>query len=371
MLVKTLYIIMLGVLLSLPIYADSSKSKYGATVINLAGKQRMLTQKMSKEALLIIKGIAVKENRENLKETIFLFNKTLFGLRDGDSELNLPKTKEDKIIKALNREIKLWNLFQKFLNKIVDNGADKNTLKAVEIANMPLLKLMNDIVLLYEKKYASDISPNIARTINLAGRERMLIQKMTKELLLIANNIKSDTYIKSLKSDGLLFQNKLSELIEEKSKIKEQKLRERVENIQELWEEYKRLIASTVVSSSGEKAFNHKKIPLVKRMTKELVEVAEIIDSKRYQINLDETERLFDTTLTALMKSDSKIGIQATTNKTIQKQLKIVQTLWKEYQPIIVNVDTSKEGLVKAMEINMPLLKEIDKAVKLYEVNFK
>lgn len=106
-------------------------------------------------------------------------------------------------------------------------------------------------------------------------------------------------------------------------------------------------------------------------MTKELVEVAEIIDSKRYQINLKETERLFDTTLTALMKGDSKIRITAIPNKTIQEQLKKVQTLWHEYQPVITNVDTSKKGLKKAMEINMPLLKEMDKAVKLYEVNFK
>ena len=371
MIIKTLYILILGFFLSIPIYTNSSNNEYASIVINLAGKQRMLTQKMSKEALLIIKGIAIKENRKNLKETIALFDKTLYGLRDGNKELNLPQTEEKEIVNALNKEIQLWSMFKIFLDNIVDNKADINTLKAVEIANMPLLKLMNDIVMLYEKKYASTISPNGAKTINLAGRERMLIQKMTKELLLIANNIKSDAYIKSLKSDGQLFQDKLSELIEEKEHIKEQKLRKRVDNIQKLWEDYKYLIASTEASTAGIKKFQKSKQPLIKEMTQELVEVAQIIDSKRYQINLDETERLFDTTLVALINGDKNLGIIATSNRNIQDQLKKVQKLWKKYQPIIVNVDTSKKGLIQAMEINMPLLKEMDKTVKLYEVNFK
>jgi hypothetical protein len=363
--------ILLGIPFCIPTYAHSSNSEYASIVINLSGKQRMLTQKMSKEALLIIKGIAIEENRKNLKETIALFDKTLYGLRDGDKDLQLPKTEEKEILNAINKEIQLWSIFKVFLDNIVNNKADKDTLKAVEIANMPLLKLMNDIVLLYEKKYASDISPNSAKTINLAGRERMLIQKMTKELLLIANNIKSDSYIKSLKSDGKLFQNKLLELIEEREHIKEERLRKRVNNIQELWEDYKRLIASTEVSSAGIKKFHEDKQPLIKEMTQELVEVAQIIDSKRYQINLDETERVFDTTLMALINGDKNLGITATSNKSIQKQLKRVQTLWREYQPIIVNCNTSKEALLKAMKINMPLLKEMDRAVKLYEINFK
>lgn len=102
----------------------------------------MLTQKMSKEALLIIKGIAIEKNKENLKNTIALFDKTLYALRDGSSELNLPKTNEKEIVEALNKEIKLWNLFRKFLDEIVEDKVNKNTLKAVEIVKL-FIKIKN------------------------------------------------------------------------------------------------------------------------------------------------------------------------------------------------------------------------------------
>ncbi|HIC78884.1 MAG TPA: hypothetical protein EYP02_06830 [Sulfurovum sp.] len=363
-----IYKLLLSFLLVLPIYANASSTEQGITVINLAGKQRMLTQKMSKEALLIIKGIEIEKNRSSLKETITLFDTTLHALKLGDKALNLPKTEDKKIIELLNKEIKLWNLFKTFLNKIVDGEANENILKAVEIANMPLLESMNKIVYLYEKKYASSLSPNLAKTINLAGRERMLIQKMTKELLLISSNIKSDEYIKSLQRDGKLFQTKLDDLIKDKEIIKEQKLVQRIEDIQELWAEYHDIIANTELSEVGIKTFNEKEKDIVEKISKELMNLAKIIDAKNYQINLTQTEKLFDTTLTALIKGDDKLGMEAINDEKIQEQLQKVKKIWDEYRPIIVNVDTSKEGLIKAMRLNMTLLKEMDRVVKLYEV---
>ncbi len=362
---KIIYALLLGIVLSTSLYAE--ETTVASTVINLAGKQRMLTQKMSKEALLIIKGIEEEKNKKSLEQTIVLFDKTLHGLRDGDADLKLPKTKEETIVLEIDKGIKLWHLFQKFLDQVVEGKANKETLKAIEIANMPLLKVMSNIVHLYEKKYGSDLSPNLAKTINLAGRERMLIQKMTKELLLIANNMESDTYIKSLQTGGTLFQSKLSELMQDLSHIEDKKLAQRVEKIQSLWGEYQKIIANTELSTSGVKAFNQKEKEIVEKMTNELVSVAELIDEKRYQINLGETEKQFDSTLTALIHGDKRLGIIATDNSDIQKQLKKVETLWDEYRPIILKVDTSEKGLLKAMEINMPLLQAMDRAVMLYE----
>ena len=71
-------------------------------VINLAGKQRMLTQKMSKEALLVAKGIDAEENKANLQKTAALFGKTLTGLVKGDADLGLPKTEDAAILEQLN-----------------------------------------------------------------------------------------------------------------------------------------------------------------------------------------------------------------------------------------------------------------------------
>ncbi|MDX2495145.1 MAG: type IV pili methyl-accepting chemotaxis transducer N-terminal domain-containing protein, partial [Desulfuromusa sp.] len=43
--------------------------KDDSTVINIAGRQRMLSQKMSKEAMTIKAGLSVEKSRASLKET--------------------------------------------------------------------------------------------------------------------------------------------------------------------------------------------------------------------------------------------------------------------------------------------------------------
>ncbi len=72
----------------------------------------MLTQKMSKEALFIAKGINVEKNKENLKKTSELFDKTLKGLIDGDKDLNLLKTENKEILAQLNKVKELWSSFK-------------------------------------------------------------------------------------------------------------------------------------------------------------------------------------------------------------------------------------------------------------------
>ncbi|MCK4442577.1 MAG: type IV pili methyl-accepting chemotaxis transducer N-terminal domain-containing protein, partial [Sulfurovaceae bacterium] len=83
---RVLSIVVLSACLTMSVQAETPKveatavtqtKQQSGTVINLAGKQRMLTQKMTKEALFIAKGIDVKENIENLKKTVSLFDKTL------------------------------------------------------------------------------------------------------------------------------------------------------------------------------------------------------------------------------------------------------------------------------------------------------
>ena len=117
-------------------------------VINLAGKQRMLTQKMSKEALLVAKGIDAEANKANLQGTVTLFDKTLKGLVNGDADLGLPKTEDKAILAQLAKVQELWDAYK----PIVANAdtSDAALKKAAEL-NLPLLKEMNKAVGMYAK----------------------------------------------------------------------------------------------------------------------------------------------------------------------------------------------------------------------------
>ena len=79
-----------------------------AVIINLAGRQRMLTQKMSKEMFMIAKGVDADANRENLKKTAALFDTTLKGLINGDSSTGLPATTNATTLKTMQKVQGMW-----------------------------------------------------------------------------------------------------------------------------------------------------------------------------------------------------------------------------------------------------------------------
>jgi len=380
---KVLSIVAIGFCLSMSIQADEIKTNKSETikqskkhqhgiVINLAGKQRMLTQKMSKEALLIAKGINIEDNIKSLKKTIALFDKTLIGLRNGDKSLHLPKTKNKEIIRQIDKVVSLWNSFKVHVEKVANGNTEKATLVAIDKENLPLLKNMNIVVEMYENDNDSHLDPHMAKTINLAGRQRMLTQKMTKELLLIANKLKSNANVESLKSTGELFKDTLTHLMTNNKKAMEDPdIAKRLITVQSLWSNYQKVIAETGMSKEEQRISKEKQDKISQKMTKELLSIANRVDAKEYTKNLKKTGELFDKTLTALIQGDKDLGLAGTKDENIKKQLIKVQNLWSDYKDIISNADVSQEGLEKAIAINIPLLKNMNKAVKMYEVSVK
>jgi hypothetical protein len=362
---KKVFVIVL--LFTLFLEADPSKQEVG-TIINLSGKQRMLTQKMSKEALLIGKGIDVKKNREVLKATIALFDKTLKGLIQGDKDLKLPKTEDKKIIKELQSITSLWKEFKVFIDRVASGNFQRTALKAIEMGNIPLLKSMNHVVNMYEKKYTSQLSAKTATTINLAGKERMLIQKMTKELLLIAHHLESNTYMSSLKEGGDFFKDTLVELIQDKDAMKNPQVIKEIQEIKKLWDQYQESIINTELSKKGIHKFNKQEKVFIEKMTSKLIKVATEIDKKRYQDELKKSASEFEQILNGLIQGDTQLDIFKTSNRKIQEELSKIKKMWYEYKEIIIHLDTSTKALKKAMHINMPLVENIDKVVKLYEL---
>ncbi len=272
-----------------PAFADGpSAAEYGV-VLNLSGKQRMLTQKMSKEIVLIAMGHEVAANVKNLKGTSSLFDKTLKGLRNGDADLQLPTTSNKRILRQLDKVDAIWAEFKPIVQTIIDQGsASGDQISVVAQQNLPLLKQMNKCVKLYEKDASGaglSSDPGLAVTINLSGKQRMLTQKMSKEFFLIS--------------------------------------------------------------------YGH--------------------DVEGNKLNLQETYTLFDRTLKGLLDGDPSLDLPGTTDNTIRAQLTAVQGLWTKFQPSMAygaapsnsSIEADKVSLVA--DSNIPLLKNMNKAVKMYE----
>ena len=248
--------------------------------INLSGKERMLTQKMTKLALQSTLNIQQDESRKALKKVADLYAKTLTGFKNGDSDLGLEATTNKKVKEQIAIVEKAWKPFYEAVNKIVE-GKDKDgkALDYVVKNNEKLLKLSNNLVEAYESSNTSINYLEKARLhlVNVAGRQRMLTQKMTKEKLLLLK---------------------------------------------------------------GENS---------------------------YATKLAKTIKLFDSSLTALIKGDKSQNITKPTNEKIIKQLKVVSKLWEELKPLYEKKKNSPKELATIITKNETLLKEMNAMVKMAE----
>jgi hypothetical protein len=265
------YLTILSILLSLNISFAINTKDY-AIIINLAGRQRMLTQKMSKEMLLIEADVEASKNKANLKNTTALFDKTLKGLRFGSKQLKLKKTKDARTQTLLSKVNKLWKLYFP-ITKSVSNGG-KVPVTKIAAQNLPLLKNMNTAVRLYERSAKKETGISAGTVINLAGKQRMLTQKMSKEMLLIYLNHDKENNLLNLRKTSSLFDRTLLGLRDGDEDLglpntKEPHIVKQLNKVIGLWQEFKPVIntaLSGVISKEDVELLAKLNLPLLKNM---------------------------------------------------------------------------------------------------------
>lgn len=131
-------------------------------IVNLGGRQRMLSQKMTKESLQLTNALLagrtanVAEYRSTLRNTMQLFETTLLALRDGGpAPINIEMTRMRQVPPAMNEElrarlddvVKKWAPFKEHLVAIMNGDTvDAEHVDGVIAGNGPVLVAMNAAV---------------------------------------------------------------------------------------------------------------------------------------------------------------------------------------------------------------------------------
>ena len=159
------FVCLLGAILGTTMYVTNQQQDDGL-IVNLSGRQRMLSQKMTKEVLIYytqakegsITGQRIWEKQ--LRSTMKVFDVTLMALKDGGAaplDLKMeeyrvtPPASNEEIRQQLETVVSLWLPIKRKISRVLESkGEDEAAVKFVIDNNGELLNNMNKAVFLMQ-----------------------------------------------------------------------------------------------------------------------------------------------------------------------------------------------------------------------------
>lgn len=195
---------------------ELSVAAAGKTKINLAGRQRMLSQRMAKAACFASLGVDEARHLAMLGDAHGLFETTLTGLVDGDVSVGMLPETHSAVVDQLGKVERLWAGYGSVIEEVVAaQTVGEDQLAAIAALNVPVLREMHVSVGVMETYYGSDgsVHPALALAINVSGRQRMLSQRASKEFCFIVAGVDVDQNRQALSQTLQLFEDSLEGLI--------------------------------------------------------------------------------------------------------------------------------------------------------------
>lgn len=211
-------------LLSILLLFTSTSLLAGMTLgeaINKAGRQRMLSQRITKAYALVGQDLFVMTAEVQLSDAIALFEQQLAELTA------FAKTAEEK--KSIQQVAKLWEPYRKLATTMPDRK------QAIELTRLSeaVLKEAHEFVGLLEKRSTT----KVGMLVNLSGRQRMLTQRMGKFYALMNWGIKNPAYTEAYSTAVSEFSNALYALKSAPENTPE--IRDALEQVDARWRMFK------------------------------------------------------------------------------------------------------------------------------------
>lgn len=211
-----------------------------ATKINIAGKQRMLSQRVARAVCYQSLGIEMARHSAMVMYAMNDFEMALVGLGEGDWYKGMLPEENEDVLGKLGTLKGLWGPYSFALRKATQ---DPSAVERVASLATPVLVAANDVVVSLVQNRGEDVTDggkDLARMINIAGRQRMLTQRAAKEFCMIAAGIAPEEHAAKLRETVDLFERSLNGLMTGDAEMKlrpppDNVVLHQLEIIQEMW----------------------------------------------------------------------------------------------------------------------------------------
>lgn len=163
--------------------SEITKESDARNRMNFAGRQRMLTQQITRNACFVMADADPVRYVAKTEDNARQFNAVLTGLREGDADLGILAESNPEVLAALAQVEDLWATLGPAARQIAAGDYHSIPMEQMINLNMTTLSVMQSAVETMAQRYQNgDVSAEMVATVALAGRQRMLTQKVSKEV---------------------------------------------------------------------------------------------------------------------------------------------------------------------------------------------
>jgi hypothetical protein len=187
----------------------------GADRIRLASQLPTLTQQVAAASCALTSDVDVEEAHDVLEHATTQFDRYIAALRHGDEEFHILRPEERRLTLAdIDHVESEWLAIHGAIDSILVDGHDVDSAHVIDDHNLKLLELTTILASDIAEQYAQPFEVTAADllSIQIAGRQRMLTQKMAKDACEIWTGYHSEEAKVDLRDTMVIFENSLNAL---------------------------------------------------------------------------------------------------------------------------------------------------------------
>lgn len=156
--------------------------------LELAATQMAVTHQMANDALLVALDVDAQQSLASLQRLRVRFDRVIKGLRYGDDLLGLDRPSDPALLAELESAEELWRLMDTEIQAgLANTGFPPDQLDRIIDVSAQLQDTMNSaMAIVADDRVNGQLFSMLLIAIEESERKRVLLEQMTKELLLIA-----------------------------------------------------------------------------------------------------------------------------------------------------------------------------------------